>query len=70
VPTSPPPYPPPGWPTPIAEKRPLSRPSVVAPDTDGPHWDDDRDTYIQYDRAVEMWVQWDEAHEHWRPIDT
>jgi hypothetical protein len=82
----PPPYPPPGRPAPggappapspgwpplpdPAFDRPLSRPSFDAPDTDGPHWDDDRDTYIQYDRAVNMWVQWDEAAEHWRPIET
>lgn len=44
--------------------------SVEAPDTDGPHWDDDRDTYIQFDRAVDMWVQWDEHAKHWRPIET
>lgn len=82
APGGPPPYPPPaapGWPSPApwsdgsdptVADRPLSRPSVDAPDTDGPHWDDDRDTYIQYDRAVEMWVQWDQKHQHWRPIDT
>ena len=76
-PGGPPPYPPPGWPSPAAAPppdavldRPLSRPSVDAPDTDGPHWDDDRDTYIQFDRAVDMWVQWDEKAQHWRPIDT
>jgi hypothetical protein len=73
----PPPYPPPGPPVfgapggaPVFSDRPLSRPSVDAPDSDGPHWDDDRDTYIQYDRAVEMWVQWDDRAKHWRPIET
>ncbi|MCU1370798.1 MAG: hypothetical protein JWO77_1992 [Ilumatobacteraceae bacterium] len=58
-----------GAPMPVPE-RPASRPSFEAPDTDGPHWDDDRDTYIQYDRAVEMWVQWDEGAQHWRPIES
>ena len=73
----PPPYPPPGPPVfgapggaEVFSDRPLSRPSVDAPDSDGPHWDDDRDTYIQYDRAVEMWVQWDDRAKHWRPIET
>ncbi|WP_421119684.1 RDD family protein [Aquihabitans daechungensis] len=64
-----PPYPPPAASPPFAERAP-SRPSVEAPDTDGPHWDDDRDTYIQFDRAVDMWVQWDETARHWRPIET
>lgn len=58
-----PPVPPPYLPGP-------SRPSVVPPQTDGPHWDDDRDTYIQYDRAVEAWVQWDPDAKIWRPIET
>lgn len=62
APPLPPMYPPP---PPVPTK-----PAVEAPDTDGPHWDDDRDTYIQYDRGAEMWVEWDEKNEFWKPIDT
>lgn len=73
--------PPPGW-TPQPQQPPVpppyvgpaapfsSRPSIVPPETDGPHWDEDRDTYIQYDRAVEAWVQWDDTANIWRPIET
>ncbi len=66
------PHPPPTWAPaePTLSDRPPSRPAVDAPDTDGPHWDDDRDTYIQFDRAVDMWIQWDDTAKHWRPIDT
>jgi hypothetical protein len=43
--------------------------SVTAPATDGPHWDDARDTYIQFDRGTDRWVQWDDLKKEWRPID-
>ena len=42
---------------------------VTDPTTDGPHWDEVRDTYIQYDRSVEAWVEWNDKAKHWRPID-
>ena len=68
--------PPPGWIPPPADggdaapfaQAPYSPPA--APTADGPHWDDDRETYIQFDRAVDMWVQWDDRAKHWRPIET
>ena len=39
------------------------------PGTDGPTWDHARNTYIQYDREVGAWVQWDDNVKSWRPID-
>ncbi len=70
------PLPPPGYAPPTGYGPPPAGPAssapppYEAPGTDGPHWDDDRDTYIQFDRAVDMWVQWDESAQHWRPIET
>lgn len=43
--------------------------TFATPDTDGPHWDEARDTYIQYDRAVSAWLEWDDRLGVWRPID-
>ncbi len=36
---------------------------------DSPTWDSARNTYIQYDREVGAWVQWDDNAKSWRPID-
>lgn len=49
-----------GWATPT---------SPANPDPDGPTWDPVRNAYIQYDREVGAWVQWNDDHKAWRPID-
>lgn len=36
---------------------------------DGPTWDPARNAYIQYDRAQQAWVQWNDDAQEWRPID-
>ncbi len=41
----------------------------AAPTTDGPIWDEARDTYIQWDAPRSQWVQWDEQAGEWRPIE-
>lgn len=38
-------------------------------DAEGPRWDEARNTYIQYDRNVEAWLQWDDVAGRWKPID-
>ena len=43
--------------------------ATQAPGADGPTWDNARNTYIQYDREVGAWVQWDDNAKSWRPID-
>ncbi|MBX3287162.1 MAG: RDD family protein [Actinobacteria bacterium] len=43
--------------------------SPANPDPDGPTWDPARNAYIQYDREVGEWVQWDDHQKAWRPID-
>lgn len=57
----------PGWGTPPPMAAPMAPP---APTSDGPHWDEARDTYIHYDRGTEHWLHWDEAARQWRPIDS
>ncbi len=42
----------------------------AAPGTDGPIWDEARNTYIQWDAPRERWVQWDEARQEWIAIQT
>ena len=39
------------------------------PGADGPTWDAARNAYIQYDREVGAWVQWNDDAKAWRPID-
>lgn len=41
----------------------------VAPNADGPTWDAARNAYIQYDREVGAWVQWNDDVKAWHPID-
>ena len=41
---------------------------TVAPGADGPSWDPARNTYIQFDRGRNEWVEWDDAAQTWRPI--
>ena len=68
--TLPPPVYPPAYPAPYPAPAPATPANAPATsDADGPHWDEARDTYIQYDRSVGAWVQWDERHHHWRPIE-
>ena len=43
---------------------------MTAPTTDGPHWDPDRQAYIRYDRDLQAWLQWSEAHQRWGDIET
>lgn len=45
-------------------------PPAGAPEGDGPHWDQARDTYIQYDRELAAWMEWDATSSRWRPIDS
>lgn len=48
-----------------------TRPAAEDPSTpsaDGPTWDDARNTYIQYDRELAEWMEWDEAQRTWKPI--
>lgn len=66
--------PPPGstWtPLPPASPAPRSTPAedLRAPTTDGPHWDEVRDTYITYHRDRSVWLEWDERVREWKPID-
>jgi uncharacterized RDD family membrane protein YckC len=41
----------------------------VTPNADGPTWDNARNAYIQYDREVGAWVQWNDDVKAWHPID-
>lgn len=50
-------------------RGPTGQPVPLVPAADGPIWDEVRDTYIQYDRNAEAWVQWSEAERRWNPID-
>jgi hypothetical protein len=61
-----------GWPPPAtgADAPAPSATAPAAPGTDGPVWDDARNTYIQWDAPRERWVQWDEARQEWIPIQT
>lgn len=36
---------------------------------EGPQWDAARNAYIQYDRDLSAWLQWNDAAGEWRPID-
>jgi uncharacterized RDD family membrane protein YckC len=40
-----------------------------APAGDGPTWDPAREAYIQYDRELSAWLQWNDDAREWRPID-
>jgi uncharacterized RDD family membrane protein YckC len=65
----PPPSATPGsWAPPPGDVSPSPIPTAPAPRTDGPIWDDARNTYIQWDAPRERWVQWDEARQEWIPI--
>ena len=48
-------------------------PTTVAatptPGADAPTWDSARNAYIQYDRTLSQWVQWDNATNAWRALD-
>lgn len=71
-------YPPPGSGYPVPGPAPVGAPPmypaapppVTAPTTDGPHWDPDRQAYIRYDRDLQAWLQWSEAHQRWGDIET
>lgn len=41
---------------------------AAAPGADGPSWDAARNTYIQFDRNRNEWVEWDDSTHTWRPI--
>jgi uncharacterized RDD family membrane protein YckC len=50
---------------------PVSGPPVGAPGApagDGPTWDPARNAYIQFDRNLGEWVQWDDDLKIWGPI--
>jgi len=36
--------------------------------TDGPQWDQNRDTYIQWDPELSEWMEWSESGSRWIPI--
>ena len=36
--------------------------------TDGPQWDQARDTYIQWDPELSEWMEWSESESRWIPI--
>lgn len=40
----------------------------AAPGADAPSWDAARNAYIQYDRELASWMQWDDASNQWKPI--
>lgn len=62
-----------GWPQPVggAGWAPPGAPPAMPPatPTDGPIWDEGRNTYIQFDRSRDCWVQWVTAASEWRPLD-
>ena len=60
--------PPPGADGGLVDTTATERPAPSGGD-DGPIWDEARDTYIQYDRPREQWVQWDDRTKAWKPID-
>ncbi len=35
---------------------------------DAPHWDEARNTYIQWDPGLEEWMEWSESRNRWIPI--
>jgi uncharacterized RDD family membrane protein YckC len=60
------------WPTPTPGAGawgPSTDATQVTPDPDGPTWDPARNAYIQYDREVGAWVQWNDDVKAWHPID-
>lgn len=36
--------------------------------TDGPQWDQTRNTYIQWDPELSEWMEWSESGSRWIPI--
>lgn len=64
----PPPAGAPAW-GPAATPPPAADATVVAPTGDGPHWDEARGAYIQYDREQGAWLQWNDGTQAWGPID-
>ena len=62
------PYPATAWPPTPGQAGYQPQQSFPTP-VDGPTWDNARNTYIQYDREVGAWVQWDDIAKAWRPID-
>lgn len=48
--------------------RPFATTPPASPSGDGPTWDPARNTYIQYDRDLGAWLQWDDGTQTWGPI--
>lgn len=70
-PTAPPTTPPTSWDPPAPTPAPAAEATAApAASPEGPRWDAARNTYIQYDRAVEAWLQWDDVAKRWVPIST
>jgi len=40
----------------------------TTPSADNPSWDEARQAYIQYDRELSEWMQWDDVDKAWKPI--
>ena len=56
----------PGAPTTPTAPPPSS--AEATPGADAPSWDSARNAYIQYDRELAAWMQWDDASQQWKPI--
>ena len=51
-----------------ATGMPAPAPSAAAVSLTGPHWDTQRETYIQWDPDQRLWLQWDEGARSWSAI--
>ncbi|MBX3313853.1 MAG: RDD family protein [Actinobacteria bacterium] len=58
---------PPAGPTPPMPSAPTPT-AGATPGADSPTWDPARNAYIQYDRELAAWMQWDDATNAWKPI--
>lgn len=61
-----------GWgaptPPPAGPTGPPSSGPAPTPGADAPTWDEARSAYIQFDRELDQWMQWDDAQGAWKPI--
>ncbi len=52
--------------SPVTNPEPTADPGQIT--TTEPHWDKERDTYVQWDPVLAAWMQWDAPSERWVPI--
>lgn len=61
-----------GWAPPTSPPTSPSTPPpagpAVTPGADAPTWDPARSAYIQFDRELGQWMQWDDTEGAWKPI--